>query len=103
MSFAIIETGGKQYIVSPKNKIKIEKLPGKEAEEIVFDKVLLISPDDKSAKIGKPYVDGAKVTGKILKQGRAKKIKIFKYKSKTRYRRRAGHRQDYTEVEIIKI
>ncbi len=100
MPFAIIETGGKQYLVSPKDIIKVEKLsvPG---NELVFNRVLLVSDND--LKIGNPFVSGAKVQAKILGQGRNKKIKILKYHSKTRYRRRIGHRQEFTEVEIISI
>lgn len=101
--FAVIETGGKQYLVSPKSKIRIEKLPNPEGQEVVFDKVLLVAPDEQTLKIGKPYVEGAAVSGVVLKQGRADKIRIFKYKSKVRYRRRKGHRQQFTEVEILKI
>lgn len=100
--FAIIETGGKQYWVSPQDKIRIEKLPGEAGNEIQFDKVLLVA-DGADVKIGKPHVPEAKVVGKVLAQGRAKKIKILKYHSKTRYRRHIGHRQDYTEVEIQTI
>jgi large subunit ribosomal protein L21 len=100
--FAIIETGGKQYLVSPKDKIKVEKLAGEAGGEIVFDKILLVA-DDKDTKVGKPYVDGAKVSGKIVAQGRGKKLKWMKYKSKTRYRRHLGHRQSFTEVEIEKV
>ena len=103
MPFAIIETGGKQYMVSANSKILIEKLLGDAGAEVVFDKVLLHSTDDRQAQIGKPYLAGAKVVGKVLKQARARKIKIFKYKSKIRYRRRRGHRQEYTEVEIVKL
>ncbi len=101
--FAIIVTGGKQYLVTPKSKLKIEKLPVAEGQEVVFDKVLLVAQDDQTVKVGKPYLDSAKVTGKILKQGRGKKIRILKYKAKVRYRRRLGHRQHFTEVEIQKI
>ena len=100
--FAIIETGGKQYLVSPENKIRVEKLSSADGGEIVFDKVLLVS-NDKDLKIGKPYIEGAKVTGQVIKSGRARKIRIFKYKSKVRYRRRKGHRQHFTEVEIKAI
>ena len=100
MSFAIIETGGKQYLVSPKDKIRVEKLAGD--GEIAFDKVLLVS-GDKDVKIGNPFVSGAKVMGKVLRQARDKKIRILKYHSKTRYRRRKGHRQEFTEVEINSI
>ena len=88
-------------MVSPKDKIRVEKLVAEEGKEIAFDKVLLTS--DREVKIGKPYVPGGKVTAKVLKQGRARKIKIFKYKSKVRYRRRLGHRQQFTEVEIESI
>lgn len=102
MPFAIIETGGKQYLVSPKDKIKIEKLAGLAGEDIVFDKVLF-SSDGKSSKVGKPYVSGSQVVGTVVRQGRAKKISILKYKPKVRYRRRKGHRQEFTEVEIKSI
>jgi len=100
--FAIIETGGKQYLVSPKTKLKIEKIDAPESGEAVFDKVLMRA-DDKNVEIGNPFINGAKVIGKVLKQGRAKKIRIFKYRSKVRYRRRKGHRQEFTEVEIQDI
>ena len=95
--FAIIETGGKQYLVSPKDKIRVEKLAA-DSDQIIFDKVLLVSYKD--TKIGSPFVAGAKVTAKVLKQGRDRKLRIFKYKSKVRYRRRIGHRQEFTELEI---
>ena len=98
--FAIIETGGKQYLVSPKDKIRVEKL-AVSGDSVVFDKVLLVS--DKETKIGAPFVAGAKVTAKLLKQGRERKLRIFKYKAKVRYRRRIGHRQEFTEVEIESI
>lgn len=100
--FAVIETGGKQYLVSPKDKLKIEKLPGGAGGETVFDKVLLVGGEGET-KVGRPHVGGAKVVGKVLAQGRAKKIKIFKYKAKVRYRRRKGHRQEYTEIKIVNI
>lgn len=99
--FAIIETGGKQYRVSLGTKIKVEKLAS-EGENLVFDKVLLVN-DGKAVKIGKPYLDGSKVEAKILKQGRADKKIVFRYKSKTRQRTKKGHRQHYTEVEVTKI
>lgn len=100
--FAIIDTGGKQYKVSPGDKIKVEKLDNQAGEAIVFDKVLL-SSDGEKVSIGSPYIDGAKVEAKILKQGRNKKVIVFKYSSKTRYRKKKGHRQFFTEVEITKI
>lgn len=102
MAFAIIETGGKQYLVSPKSKIKVEKLPTPAGQEVIFDKVLLVS-DDQELKIGRPYLAGAKVVGRVLKQGRDRKIRILKYKPKVRYRRRKGHRQYFSEAEIQAI
>jgi len=102
MEIAIIKTGGKQYIVSPKQKIKIEKVAGKEGDKVEFKEVLLFS-NEKIIEIGKPLIKGAKVIGKILKQGRGDKIIIFKYKAKKRYQKKAGHRQFFTEVEISEI
>lgn len=101
--FAIIKTGGKQYLVSPKDKIKIEKIDTEEEKEVVFDEVLLLGNDEKDIKIGDPFVKGAKVNAKVIKQDKAKKIIIFKYKPKKRYKNKKGHRQPYTEVEILKI
>lgn len=100
--FAIIETGGKQYRVVPGQKLKVEKLEAKDGDSLVFDKVLLVA-DGENVKIGKPLVDGAKVEAKLVKQGRSKKVIVFKYHSKTRYRKKKGHRQDFTEVEITGI
>ena len=98
-NFAIIQTGGKQYKVSPGQKIKIEKLNVNEGDNFVFDKVLL-TLEGENMKIGAPYIEGAKVEGKILRQARDKKKIVFKYHSKTRYRKKKGHRQHYTEVLI---
>jgi large subunit ribosomal protein L21 len=99
---AVIKTGGKQYIVSPGDKIKIEKVTKEEGLEIAFSEVLLLEKG-KSIEIGTPLVKGAKVTGKILRQGKGKKIIVFKYKSKKRYKVKKGHRQPFTEVEIKTI
>lgn len=99
---AIIKTGGKQYIVAPGQKIKIEKIVKKVGEEVIFDQVLLLEKN-KKVEIGTPYVAGLKVLGKILSQGKGKKVIVFKYKSKTRYKRKKGHRQSFTEVEITKF
>jgi len=98
----IIKTGGKQYKVMPGQKIKIEKLDGKEGERVAFDEVLLVA-DGQDVKIGQPRVAGVKVMGKILKQDRADKITIFKYKAKKRYHVKRGHRQPYSLVEIESI
>ena len=102
MKFAVIQTGGKQYIVKPQDKLKVEKLFGKEGENFAFDEVLLVADGDK-LEVGKPTLSGKKVEAKILRQARAKKVLVMKYKHKTRYRRKAGHRQQYTEVEITKV
>jgi len=99
---AVIKTGGKQYLVAPKNRIKIEKLEEKEGSEVVFNDVLLLEKDDQ-VQIGAPLVQGAKVFAKILKQGKGKKIIIGKFKAKKRYTLKKGHRQFFTQVEITKI
>jgi large subunit ribosomal protein L21 len=102
MDFAIIKTGGKQYKVAAGDKLKVEKLPGEEGGVISFDEVLLTSQGD-SVQIGAPNVSGAKVEGKIIRQMRDVKKLIFRYHSKTRYRKTKGHRQHLTEVEITKV
>ena len=99
--YAIIKTGGKQYVVEEGKVISIEKLDVEEGAEVTFDEVLLVSGDD--VKIGQPNGAGAKVTGKVLEQGKERKIRIFKYKAKSNYRRRQGHRQPFTKVKIEKI
>lgn len=100
--FAIIKTGGKQYIVAPGQKLKIEKLLKKEGEEVVFDQVLL-QETEKEIKIGTPLVQGATVKGKVLRQGMGKKTITYKYKAKKREHSKKGHRQLFTEVEITGI
>lgn len=102
MNLAIIETGGKQYIVSPKTKLEIEKIEGNVGDTVKLDKVLL-SANDSDLNMGVPFIDGAAVEAKILKQGRGKKLVVFKYKAKSKYRRKQGHRQHFTEIEIVKI
>ena len=99
---AVIETGGKQYLVSPKKKIRIEKIEAEEGASFDFDKVLLVV-DGESVNLGKPYVEGSKVAAKVLKQGKSKKVIVFKYHAKKRYHKKKGHRQPYTEVEITSI
>lgn len=98
---AIIETGGKQYRVAEGDTLFIEKLDAEAGAAIVFDKVLAVLGD--TAKIGAPTVAGATVEASIMKNGKGKKIMIFKYKAKKGYRRRQGHRQPYTKVQIGKI
>ena len=96
---AIIETGGKQYKVTEGDTLFIEKLEAEAGQEIVFDQVLAILDGDK-ATFGTPVVEGASVEGKIVKNGKGKKIRIFKYNPKKGYRKRQGHRQPYTKVQI---
>ena len=99
--YAIIETGGKQIKVQAGDKIFVEKLDVNEGDTVVFDKVLLVGGS--SVKVGTPYVQGASVTAHVEKNGKAKKIIVFKYKSKNNYRRKQGHRQPYTRVIIDSI
>ncbi len=96
--YAIFVTGGKQYRASEGDVIYVEKLEGEAGQEVVFDQVLLAGD-----KVGAPLVEGAKVTGTIEKQGRGKKIIVFKYKSKKNYHKKQGHRQAYTKVVINSI
>lgn len=102
IDFAVIRTGGKQYIVRPGQKLKIEKIEKEVGQEIVFNEVLLVVENEKT-KIGTPLVENAKVKAKVLTQGKGKKVIILKFKPKTRYHKKMGHRQPYTEVEIESI
>lgn len=99
--FAVIETGGKQYKVQYGDVIYVEKLNAAENETVEFP-VVAIS-DDSGLKLGTPYVDGAKVTGKIVKQGKGKKITVFTYRPKKGSQRKLGHRQPYTKVQIESV
>ena len=99
---AIIKTGGKQYLVSPGDKIKVEKLDEREGKELSFEDVLLCDKN-KKIEIGAPLVKGVKVKATVLRHAKGDKLIIFKYKSKKRYKRKIGHRQQFTEVEIIGI
>ena len=100
--YAIIKTGGKQYRVSEGDVVMVEKLAANEGEAVTFDQVLTVVKDDEVV-VGKPLVEGAKVTAKVEAQGKDKKILVFKYKAKSNYRRRQGHRQPFTKVVIEKI
>ena len=108
MDFAVIKTGGKQYIVTSGQKLKVENLNDEKGEkievgkEVIFDQVLLT---EKSGKlmIGEPLVEGAKVSGKVIEQGKGDKVIALRYKAKKRVSVKKGHRQQYTEVEIIKV
>ena len=100
--YAIIETGGKQLKVEKDQVIYVEKLDAREGDTVTFDKVLYVS--DKDAKIGNPYIQGARVTARVEKQGRSRKIVVYKYKAKVRSsHRKQGHRQPYTKLTITAI
>ncbi|NCN53173.1 50S ribosomal protein L21 [Candidatus Wolfebacteria bacterium] len=102
MAFAIVELGGKQYKVEAGSKLKVEKLDTKLGDKFVLDKVLLYA-DGEDVKIGTPYVEGVKIEGKVLEQGKDKTKIVFKYHSKTRYRKKKGHRQPYSGVEVVSM
>ncbi len=99
--FAIVETGGKQYAVQVGDILRVEKLPYQEGETIELDRVLLVEGD--SRKVGTPYIEGARVVAKVLKHGRGRKIIGMKFKRRKNYRRKWGHRQWFTELEILEI
>ncbi|MDQ0507669.1 50S ribosomal protein L21 [Aedoeadaptatus ivorii] len=100
--YAVIETGGKQYTVHEGDLVKVEKLDANEGDSVSFDKVLLVQ-EEGGLKVGKPYVEGAKVEAKVLKQAKDKKVIVYKFKAKKNERKKKGHRQPYTLVEIGKL
>lgn len=101
--YAVIETGGKQYRVQEGDVLMVEKVSAEVGETVEFDRVLAVKADDESLKLGNPMVTGAKVQAKVLEQGKAKKVIVFKYKAKKNERKKQGHRQPYTKVKIDKI
>ncbi len=100
---AVIKTGGKQYIVSPGDVIDIEKISGEPGQEVNFEEVLLVSADGEDVKVGSPVVESARVEGRIARQKKGDKIIVFKFKRRKGYRKKAGHRQNLTSVEIKSI
>jgi large subunit ribosomal protein L21 len=100
--YAVIKTGGKQYKVSQGDTIRVEKLPAAEGDSIAFDTVLMIADGDK-IQLGSPTIEGSSVSANVIKHGRGKKIEIIKFRRRKHYRKQAGHRQSYTEVEITAI
>lgn len=100
--YAVIETGGKQYKVAAGDVISVEKLDVEEGAEVTFDKVLMAG-EGSDVKVGAPAVEGATVTGKVLRNGKAKKVVVFKMKRKKNYRRKKGHRQPFTKIEITAV
>ncbi len=100
--YAIIETGGKQYRAEEGKTIRVEKLPSEKGETVKFDRILMLVNGEET-KVGNPYLEGSEVEGRVTRNGRAKKITVFKFKRKKNYRRKQGHRQPYTDVLISKI
>lgn len=99
--YAVVETGGKQLRVTVGQTVQVEKLPGAPGQEVVLDRVLLLGGEQ--TLVGTPWVPGARVVARIVGQGRARKVVVFKYKPKVRYRRKRGHRQPYTALRIERI
>lgn len=102
LGYAIIETGGKQYRVTPGDVLKVEKVNGNPGDVVTLDRVLLIS-DEQGVKVGNPTVPGAYVEASIKSHGKDKKVIVFKFKNKTNYQRFKGHRQPYSEIEILSV
>jgi large subunit ribosomal protein L21 len=102
-NIAVIMTGGKQYLVKAGDTLRVEKLEVKEGETLSFDALLVAGAEGESAQIGMPTVSGAKVTAKVVGNGRAKKVTIIKFHPKTRYKRKNGHRQHFTEIQIESV
>ena len=100
--FAIIQTGGKQYRVSPGDILRVERLSGERGEEVLLEQVLLVA-DGQDVKVGQQWLAGAQVKGEILRQGKGKKIIVFKKKRRKNYRRKRGHRQLYTALQVKEI
>lgn len=100
--YAVIATGGKQYKVSKGDVIRVEKLGAEPGDDVKFDKVLLVADGD-SIDIGAPYIEGGNVSAKVQANGRGKKIKIMKFNRRKHHQKETGHRQDFTEVEIVDI
>jgi large subunit ribosomal protein L21 len=101
-TYAIVQTGGKQYRVQAGDAVRVESLPTAEGDTVELSEVLLVCRDDE-VTVGSPQVAGAKVMAEVVGHGKADKVIVFKYKAKTRYRRRNGHRQRYTDLKVIDI
>jgi large subunit ribosomal protein L21 len=101
--YAVFKTGGKQYKAAVGQKLLVEKLPAGEGDEVTFGEVLLLGGEEGKAKVGQPLVSGAKVSAKIVKQGRGPKIVVFKFRRRKNYRKKNGHRQPFTELLITGI
>ncbi len=102
--FAVIETGGKQYLIKTGDSLRVEKLDAEAGKEVVFDKVLLLAKEDGSdVQMGTPYLEGVSIAATVEEQGRSKKLRVVKFKRKVRYKRVRGHRQHFTKVKVKKV
>ena len=102
--FAVIQTGGKQYLIKTGDTLKIEKLDVEPGKDVVFEKVLLLAKEDGSdVQIGKPYLEGVSIAASVEEQGRSKKLRVIKFKRKVRYKRVKGHRQHFTKVKVKEV
>ncbi|MFN3285292.1 MAG: 50S ribosomal protein L21 [bacterium] len=99
--YAVVQTGGKQLRVSEGQTVRVERIPGEPGQEVVLDRVLMVSGEQ--TLVGTPWVPGARVVARIVQQGRGRKVVVFKYKPKVRYRRKRGHRQPFTALRIERI
>ena len=102
INYAIVQTGGKQYRLTPGQRVSVEKLDVEEGDVVELDQVLMITQDE-DVVLGTPTIEGAKVLAEVERQGKGKKIVVFKYKSKVRYRRKRGHRQQVTDLRVVEI
>lgn len=101
--FAVVDINGNQYKVSPQETIEVQKLDTEPGKTITFEHVVLLASSDKDAKIGQPFIAGASVEAKVVEHFKGEKVRIFKFKPKTRYQKTQGHRQEYTKIEITSI
>ena len=102
--FAVIETGGKQYLIKTGDTLKVEKLDVEEGKDLIFDKVLLLAKEDgRDVQIGTPYLEGVSIAATAEEQGRSKKIRVVKFKRKIRYKKVHGHRQHFTKVKVKEV
>ncbi len=99
--YAVVEAGGKQFRVFEGQTVRVERIPGEPGQEVTLDRVLMVSGEQ--TLVGTPWIPGARVVARIVQQGRGRKILVFKYKPKVRYRRKRGHRQPYTDLRIERI
>ncbi|MFP4250298.1 MAG: 50S ribosomal protein L21 [Armatimonadota bacterium] len=101
--YAIVEVGGRQHMMQPDQTVKVDRRPQEAGEQITLDKVLAIKGDDGELRVGRPYLEDATVTARVVEQGRERKITVVKFKAKKRYRRKVGHRQHFTALEVLSI